>query len=68
MQQAEETGRFFKDYLESHPYLEKVVIETSPFMRTMQTAAGIARVLGMPKVKINYTYCEWMSGKVFDDE
>ena len=68
VQQAEETGRFFKGYLERHPYLDRVVLETSPFMRTMQTAAGIGRVLGIPKMKINYTYCEWMSGRLFNEE
>ena len=34
----------------------------------MQTAAGIGRILGLPKVQVNYTYCEWMSTKLFDDE
>ena len=68
VQQAEETGRFFKEYMEKHPYLDRVKLETSPFMRTMQTAAGIARVLGTPKLELNYTYCEWMSSKLFDEE
>ena len=39
--QAHMTGKYLKTYLKSGKY-DQIIIETSPFLRTMETAAGIA--------------------------
>jgi hypothetical protein len=52
--------------MKEHKY-EYVLIESSPWIRALQTAAGIAQQLGVPQVKINYKYSEWMKGKFFPD-
>ena len=46
VQQASETGKFFVEYLKTHKF-DQVVIESSPFIRTMMTASAIARELGI---------------------
>ena len=45
VQQAIETAQFMQKYLEENEYTE-VIIESSPFLRSMQTAAELANVLG----------------------
>ena len=43
MQQAKSTGEFLKQYFHENGYnFDKVIIECSPFLRCMQTAAQIA--------------------------
>jgi phosphohistidine phosphatase SixA len=37
---------------------DKIIIECSPFMRTMQTASSIAEALGVEEVEINYLSTE----------
>ena len=46
--------------------IEEIVLESSPFIRTMMTAAGIAKVLDLPKFHVNYLYSEIMSEHMFD--
>ena len=59
--QAKETGQFLKKYLETIQPLTKVIIECSPFVRVMATAAIIAVELGLQNipVEINYQYSEF---------
>jgi len=40
------TGKFLSKYLKDNNY-EMVVIESSPFVRSMQTAAAIAKEIGL---------------------
>ena len=66
VQQATETGYFFKKYLTTHKF-DEVKIECSPYIRTMMTGAAIARVLEIPVLTINHGFCEWMSEMFFDE-
>lgn len=43
--QVEETGIYLKRYIEENKF-DEVVIECSPFIRTVQTAAIIAKAVG----------------------
>ena len=40
---------------------DKIIIETSPFLRCMQTAAQVAKALNHPKVVINYRLSEMLN-------
>lgn len=60
--QAADTGHFLKEYFENNGYTE-VIIETSPFLRTMQTASTVAKILGVKNMKINYILAKWMRVK-----
>ena len=44
----------------------EVLIECSPFIRTMMTAANIAKGLGIRKIKINYLYSELLGDNLFE--
>ena len=35
-----------------------MIIESSPFLRTLQTASEISKVLGIKKIKTNFRLCE----------
>ena len=65
IQQALETGKALKKFLHSDLKVDEVVLECSPFIRTMMTAAGIAKELGLPKIHINYLYSEFMSDRLY---
>lgn len=58
-EQAAETGKHLRNFLQENNF-ELVVIESSPFLRSMQTAAGIAQSLGVKSIKVNYVYSEWL--------
>jgi broad specificity phosphatase PhoE len=62
--QARMTGDHIKKLLRDYNY-EYVVIEASPWIRTLQTAAVIAKQVGIPQVRVNFKYAEWMKGKFF---
>ena len=63
--QVEETGHYLKHYVEKHGF-EEVVIECSPFIRTVQTAAIIAKAIGKSKVRVQYKYHEWLHPAFYD--
>ena len=65
MQQAKETGEYLLGYLKTHKF-DEVRLDASPFLRTLMTAAGIAKVLGLPKIFVNHNFCEWMDMMFFD--
>ncbi len=46
--------------------IEHIILESSPFIRTMMTAAAIARGLGIDKIAINYLFSEKMGESMFD--
>lgn len=60
--QAKDTANYLKQYLEKNEYTH-VVIEASPFLRTMQTAATVAKVLDVPKIRLNCLLAKWMRVK-----
>ena len=46
--------------------IDEIVLESSPFIRTMMTAAGIAKGLDLPKFHVNYLFSELMSEHMFN--
>eukprot|EP00347_Sterkiella_histriomuscorum_P017295 403349935 len=63
-QQARETGEFLKEYIKRHQF-DDIILETSPFLRTMQTAHEIAKILQLKHLTIDYLYREWLDGTFF---
>jgi len=43
------------------------VIECSPLLRTLETAVGIAKELGVTQININYQIFEWLKDEFFPD-
>ena len=64
VQQAAETGKFLADYLKENKY-DEVILESSPFIRTLMTAAQIAKALNISQIKVNYRYSEWLDGSFY---
>jgi broad specificity phosphatase PhoE len=46
---------------------DKIIIESSPFVRCIQTAAKIADGLGVEEVRINYLACEHLYSRDFKE-
>lgn len=46
---------------------DKIIIESSPFVRCIQTAAKIADGLGVEEVRINYLACEHLYARDFSE-
>ena len=54
-EQAKLTGKYLKEYFDTNGMnFDKVIIECSPFIRTMQTASQIARELNVPTITYNF--------------
>ena len=62
--QAKECGAFFKKYLEDNGYT-KIIVQSSPYLRCLQTAAETCKILGIEKIEVNYVVGEWMKDKFF---
>lgn len=43
------------------------MIESSPFLRALETAAAIAKEIGVNQINTNYLYCEWLKKQFFPD-
>ena len=66
MEQARLTGQLLKQHFEkSGLKFDKVVIECSPFIRTMMTASQIAKVLDIKDITINWQACEYLHKMLF---
>lgn len=50
-----------------HLGFDYYVIETSPFLRCIQTAAKIAEKIGVKRVRINYMASEFLNGKMYPE-
>ena len=61
-QQAQDQATFLKTFLQQRGY-SNIVIEASPFLRTMQTASIFAKELGLQKIKLNCLLAKWMRVK-----
>ena len=46
---------------------DQIIIETSPFVRTMMTASAIALELGISKIETDYTLCESLQKWMFPE-
>ena len=53
-----------KVLIEKHK-IDEVVIESSPFIRTMMTAANLAKALEVSKFNVNYIYSELLTAHYF---
>lgn len=62
IEQAKDTANYLKQFLTENEYTH-VVIEASPFLRTMQTAATVAKVLDVPSFRLNCLLAKWMRAK-----
>jgi broad specificity phosphatase PhoE len=47
--------------------IELVVIDSSPFVRCLQTASAIAEKIGIETIHVNYLACEWLKGKFYPE-
>lgn len=54
-----------KQFLKEEGY-DEIIIESSPFLRTMMTASQIAKGLGMNKIKVNYLFSELLASYLFE--
>ena len=57
--QAIETGIYLKEYLFKNKY-DIILIESSPYLRCLQTAKEVANILDVKSIKMNYLAGEWM--------
>ena len=64
--QAHVTGQFLRDYLDQNGF-ERVIIESSPLVRTLETAAAIAHELSFSEININYRIFEWLKMEFFPE-
>ena len=42
------------------------MVQSSPYLRSLMTAAETAKVLGVKTIDVNYMLAEWMKGKFFE--
>ncbi|CDW74263.1 UNKNOWN [Stylonychia lemnae] len=63
-QQAKETGEHLKEYIRNNKF-DKIILEVSPFLRTIQTATEIAKALELNDMKLNYHYREWLDASFY---
>ena len=64
--QAYFAGQYLKEYFEmNNMKFDKIIIETSPFIRCVQSASNIASVLGVPEVEINFMIGEHLYARDF---
>ena len=73
LEQATQAGDHFKSCLEKaeEKYdvkFDEVIVESSPFLRCLQTASRVARVLEVPNIHINYRVSESLYDTCFDDD
>ena len=64
--QAKETGIFVKKYVseletKQGKKFDKIIVQTSPFLRCRATAARIAKPLKVTEIDINYRMSEWQT-------
>ena len=64
-EQAALTGKLLADVLKKNA-IDKVVVETSPMIRCMQTAKQIALQLGVKSIKINFEFMELLEPYCFN--
>ena len=67
IRQAHETGKHLLKKIQELQ-AKFVVIESSPFVRSMQTAAAIAKEIGVKEIQANFQYCEWLKTNYFPDD
>ena len=69
-QMAHDYGKMLKDkYVKELEEVvggkfDEVIVQASPYLRTMMTAANLCRGLGIGHFTCNYMYCEYQENKV----
>ncbi|CDW81880.1 UNKNOWN [Stylonychia lemnae] len=68
--QAQKTGLYLRSIIakeqeENRPF-DQIIIESSPFLRCLQTAQGIASQIDICDIKVNLGYREWLSQQLFE--
>ena len=63
---AKKTGQHLKQYLYENQF-EMAVIESSPWLRCLQTASIIAKEIGLEQIRCNFLYSEWATAKFYDE-
>ena len=43
---------------------DKIIINSSPYIRTISTAARICKENDIEKLNLDYNFCEWMEEKM----
>ena len=64
LEEAKLTGEFVRKYLDDIKP-DKVIIECSPFMRAMTTAAQLAKEIGIYNIGVNYMFTEFLSEQIY---
>ena len=67
VKQAIKTGKYLKEYLKKHN-IERVIVESSPFLRCMKTASHIVKELERDEVKsivVNNVISELLGSFIF---
>ncbi|CDW83035.1 UNKNOWN [Stylonychia lemnae] len=64
MNQANQTGQYLRKTIEyerqeNRPF-DQVIIESSPFLRCLQTASCIAQQIDIKEIKVNFGFREWV--------
>jgi hypothetical protein len=63
--QAKITGQYLKNFVDK-VIPDKVIIETAPFVKSMTTAAQIAKTLDYHYINMNYLFTPRQSDQTFD--
>ena len=67
LSQAHVTGQYLRKYFKENGF-DKIIIESSPFLRTLETAAAIAKELSVYEIDVNYRAFEWFRNGLFNDK
>ena len=57
-------GQRLKSNISKRDY-KRIIIEVSPFLRCMETAAAIAKEFGINEISVNYRWGEWLDIRYF---
>ena len=67
--EARVTGEFLKKHFETNHYnFDKVIIECSPFLKCIMTAAHLAPVLGVEEITVNYQATDFLAKPTFEQD
>ena len=61
---SDATGKWLQTYLSQNGY-KKIIIRSSPFLRTLQTASSIAKALNIDSIEVEYSVHECLYKKLF---
>ena len=69
IKQAQGTGKYLANYLKKNGLsFDKVMVESSPFVRTLMTAGQIAPYLGVSEIQVNYQLSEALDTDCFNSD